>query len=72
MIRSMKKLLSVSLCASLLTGTAALGTLSANAAEGPMPPFVQTEVFDFFNVVHLAVPDPVRGSRLTAWRRLCG
>ena len=46
MIRSMKKLLSVSLCASLLTGTAALGTLSANAAEGPMPPFVQTEVFD--------------------------
>ena len=46
MSKMLKKVLSVSLCAALLTGTAAIGSFSVSAANGPMPPFEKVEVFD--------------------------
>lgn len=46
MSKLIKKLLSVSLCAALMAGTASIGSLSASATNGPMDPFEKTEVFD--------------------------
>ncbi len=46
MSKLIKKVLSVSLCAAMLTGTAALGSLSVSATNGPMKPFEKVEVYD--------------------------